>query len=166
MSRSAGPASIAARQGRLHLGIGHGAEVDVGRDVRGRREDPAVGDLRRRSGRSRRGRRRACGSSRSVGGRPPTDGRGALGRPAPAALQLVQGRVELAPLAAGEEAPFQGVLEPVVVLARLATGDLGAGAADVQAVEDARAPGAVVGPLADQAVEPPPVVGVIGSCQP
>ncbi len=87
------------------------------------------------------------------------DRRGRLGLPPPAVLQLVQGGVELAPLAAGEEGPFQRVLQPGVVLARAAAGVLGAGAADVQPIEDRMMPGAVVGPLADDLVQPPPVVG-------
>src|SRR5262249_31782181 len=86
------------------------------------------------------------------------DGRRAFGLPAPAALQFVESRVKLAPLAAGEEAPFEGVLQPVVVLTVFPAGDLGAGAANIEAVEDFVVPGAIVGPLANGRVEPPPVV--------
>ena len=71
----------------------------------------------------------------SLGGRPgaAADRRGTLGRLAPAALELVERRVELAPLASREEAPLEGVLEPVVVLAVAAAGQLGAGALDARA---------------------------------
>src|SRR5689334_11961251 len=95
-----------------------------------------------------------------VGGRalPRADGHTALRLLAPAALQLVERRVVLAPLAAGEEAPLQRVLQPVVRFAFAAAGVLGAGALDVDAIEDAEVPGAVVGALADLVIQLAPVV--------
>src|SRR3712207_6779054 len=65
---------------------------------------------------------------------------GAFHRSAPAAFELVKGRVELSPLAAGKEAPFQRVLQTVIVLAVFAAGDLRPGAADLHAVEDGMVP--------------------------
>ncbi len=100
-------------------------------------------------------------ADRAVGGRtlPAADRRGALGRSAPGTLQFVQGGVELAPLRAGKKAPFGRVLQPGVVLAAAPPSALGAGAADVQPIENRVPAAAVVGPLAHHCIEPPPVVG-------
>src|SRR6266404_2523021 len=96
---------------------------------------------------------------RALGRRPAAaaDGCGALRRTAPAAFEFIECSVEFAPLATGEEAPFERVLQPIVVGARFAPRDLGAGPLNVEAIEDAVLPGTVVGALADQTVKPPPV---------
>src|SRR5216683_2331634 len=86
-----------------------------------------------------------------------TDGRRTFGLAAPAPLQFIQSRVEFTPLAAREKAPLQSVLQPFIVLAVFAAGDLRPRAANVEAVENAMMHGAVVGPPADQAVEPSPI---------
>src|SRR5205807_1874302 len=86
------------------------------------------------------------------------DGRRAFRRAAPAAFEFIKRCVELAPLTAREEAPFQRVLQTVVIRAGLAAGDLRAGALDVQPLQDRMLPGPVVGALADETIKPPPVL--------
>src|ERR1035441_3140999 len=81
------------------------------------------------------------------------DGRGALRRAPPAALQLIQGGVELPPLAAGEKAPLQRVLQAFIVLAVAAPGDFRASAADAEPVQDGMVPGTIVGTFPHQCVQ-------------
>src|SRR6185436_13018062 len=92
--------------------------------------------------------------------RPPTcpNGRGALRSPAPTAFQFVKRRVEFAPLATGEETPLQGILKAVVVLPFAASGDFGAGAADIQSIEDGVMPGPILCAFPDHVFQAPPVV--------
>ena len=147
------------RQGGGHFGVAHRQIVDVGRDSGGGGNDQVVRkviDVVFHGGVNVVER-----VDRSVGRRtlPAADGRGELGVSAPRPLQFVQSGVELAPLRAGEEAPFGRVLQPGIVFAATAPGALGARAADVQPVENRVPAAAVVGPLADHRVEPPPVVG-------
>ena len=147
----------APRQGLRHLGVADQAEIDVGRKMRGRRGDHVVGDsLHVMPHRGADVVKRADGP---LGGRalPRADGRRAFRLAPPAALQLVEGRVIFAPLAAGEEAPFQRVLQAVVILPVFPPGNLGHRAADIQAVEDAVVPGTVAGALPDEVVEFAPV---------
>ena len=60
-------------------------------------------------------------------------------------------------MAARKESPFKSVLEPVVVDAGLAAGQLGTGAPDVQAIEDGVMPPSVIGAGPDTIVEPLPI---------
>ena len=96
----------------------------------------------------------------AIGRRTPSaDGRRRFRLPSPAAFQFVKRRIELAPLAAGEERPFERVLKQPVVHASLAARVFGAGSPDVHAIENRGVPRAVVGPFADDRVQLPPVVG-------
>ena len=95
------------------------------------------------------------------------DGRRAFRPAAPAALQLVQGRVKFAPLAAGEKSPFQGILQAVVILARPRRAISVPVRRMLSRSKNAVMPGAVVGPLADQPVQlAASCPAVIGSLQP
>src|SRR5262245_30690500 len=85
------------------------------------------------------------------------DGRRASWPATPTPFQLVERRVEFAPLAAGEEAPFERVLKPVVILTVAAPGDFSAGAANVPPVEDGVMPGPIGGPPGEEVSQPRPV---------
>ena len=166
MSRSAGPA-VARRDKACSISLSrHGAKLDVGRDVRGRRQHLIVGNARDVV--LDRAVHVVQRADRPLGGRAAAraDRRGALRRASPAAFQFVQRRVELAPLAACEESPLQGVLQTIVVRPCLAPRDLRAGANDVHAVEQSVVPGPIVGSLADPVIELLPVVGRERLCQP
>src|SRR5688572_33138030 len=81
------------------------------------------------------------------------DGRRTFGRSAPASFQFVERCIELTPLAAREKSPLQGILKPFVILTVLAAGDLCAGAANVQAVQDRMVPRTIIGALSDHRVQ-------------
>src|SRR5690606_24722725 len=102
-------------EGLHHLGITDRPVVDVGREMGGGGENAVVRNrghvvIQRRVNIVQR-------SNGPLGYEPRSapDWRRALRRPAPASFQLPQGGVKLAPLAAGEEAPLQGVLQTAVV---------------------------------------------------
>src|SRR5262245_7531514 len=142
---------------RLHSHCIHGLEVDIGRNMRRRGKDLVIGNaVHVVTYRLMHFFERMYGSLR---GRPTTTANGgrALGRPAPATLQFIKRRVEFSPLTTGEESPFQGILEPVVVLSISAASDLGSGSKDVRTVENGVLPGPVISSLADQAVESSPI---------
>src|SRR6266487_327994 len=101
------------------------------------------------------------GANSAVCGRTATsaDRRGTFRAPSPAAFQLVQSGVEFTPLTTGEEPPFQSVLEPLIVFAFAAAGDLSAGAANIKPVQQRVMPRAVVGAFANQRIQFAPRVG-------
>src|SRR5262249_22516809 len=147
---------------RFHFPVADRAEVDIGRNVRRRRKDLPVGNAVHIVSN--------CGmdvvkpADDALGGRSAAgaDGTGALGLTSPAALQLIKCGVKLAPLAAREEAPLQGVLQAIIVLSCPAASDLGAGALDMEPVENRMMRGPVVGALADHAIQSAPVTGIDG----
>ncbi len=152
--------AVAPGQCAGHFVIRHLAVVDVGREMSRRRQDPTVGDAAHVMGDRCVNVVKGLDLPLGRGPRASSDRSGAFWSLAPAAFQLVKCRVELAPLGAGEKPPLQGVLQPVVVLAVPAPGQLGAGAADPRTVEDRVRPAPVIGPLANQGVESPPVPAV------
>ncbi len=158
MSRSAGPACAPQQRGG-HLRVAYRKIIDIGRNPGGRGNDQIVrqivhvvlhGGVNVVERADRSIRRRSLAAA---------DRCGELGLSPPRPLQFVQSGVEFAPLRAGEETPFGRVLQPAVVLALAAACALGAGAADVEPIENRIPAAAIVGPLADHRVEPPPVVG-------
>ena len=129
------PGRCPPRQSLLHVAVRHGTKLDVGRDVGGGRKHLIIrnaGDVMP----NRIAHIVEC-VNRPFGGGSATrsDRRGTLRLASPTPLQFVQRRVKLAPLAACEESPLQGVLQTVVVLPLLATRDLRSGANDVHAVQ-------------------------------
>src|SRR5262249_5112220 len=78
--------------------------------------------------------------------------------PPPATFQLIECSIVLAPLAAGEESPLQRVLQAFVVFPFAAAGDLGAGAPDVEPIQQGIVPTAVIGPLPNGGGEFSPVI--------
>src|SRR5262249_42556418 len=145
-------------EGAFHVRIADATEVDICGDVRGGGENLAVGDafdvvlygctniLERVNDAFR---RRTLAAA---------DGRGALGSFTPAAFQLVEGRVELAPLTAGEKAPLESVLQPIVIDPFLAPCYLGARANDFESIQDGVMPRAVIGAFGDDSIEFLPIV--------
>src|SRR5215204_1831052 len=89
---------------------------------------------------------------------PGTNGRRTFRFASPATLQFVERGVELIPLAACEETPFERVLKSIVVFAFFTAGNLSSSAADVQPVENRVMPHAVVGALPNSLIESTPVV--------
>src|SRR5947209_6018491 len=77
---------------------------------------------------------------------------------APATLQFVEGGVKLAPLAPGEKAPFQSVLEPIVIFSLPAPGEFSAGAPDFEPIEDRMMPCAIISSLANETIQLPPIL--------
>src|SRR6185436_6659829 len=87
------------------------------------------------------------------------DGRRAGGRFSPATFQFIERGVELAPLTTREESPFQGVLQTLIIRSITAPGDFGAGAPDLEPVQNFMVPGPILGALADACFQPLPVAG-------
>src|SRR3954465_2620231 len=85
------------------------------------------------------------------------DGRGTLRLASPATFQFVKSGIELAPLASREKAPFEGVLQTVVVFTFAAAGQLGASTLNIQTVENRMVPRPIICPFANQAIELAPV---------
>ena len=101
----------------MHLGISDRTEIDVCGDARRRGNHQVIGDVLHVVLHG--GVDVVQSADGAIGGRtlPAADGRGELRRPAPGPLQLIQGRVEFAPLAASEKAPLDGILQTRVVFA-------------------------------------------------
>src|SRR5437870_4141451 len=78
--------------------------------------------------------------------------------PPPAAFQLIKRGIKFAPLAAREKAPFQRILQPIIVFAFAAASQLCSGALNVQTVEDRMMPDPIISALANRLIELAPVL--------
>src|SRR5439155_24900353 len=137
-----GPGLGASGECSGHLRITDREIINVGRDMRGRGNYLVVGnavDVMRNGGMNV-----FEGSDDSFGCRTRAagDGRRAGGSFSPAPFQFVKRGVELAPLAAREETPFERVLQPLIVLTGTASGDFGAGAQNFEPIQNPVMPGA------------------------
>src|SRR5437867_9171133 len=144
-------------QGRFHLGIRDRTKINVRRNVRGGGEDlrNALDVMVHRRMHIGEGLDRAfCRRAFA-----PANGRWTFRSFSPTSFQFVKSGVELAPLAAGEKAPLEGVLEALIVQAACAPGNFGPRANDIQFIQDGIVPCAILRALADQGIKSLPVAG-------
>src|SRR5438105_2241264 len=144
-------------QGRFHLGISDQTKINVRRNVRSGGEDLRNAFdvmLHRGIHIGERLNRAFC-----RGALAPTNGRWTFRGYPPASFEFVKSGVELAPLATGEEAPLECVLEAVIIHAASAPGNFGPGANDIQFIQDGMVPCAIIRALANQGIKSPPIAG-------